>query len=122
VLGTKPQSQQPKGAKDPKEPKEQPVARVRITGINQSNQDHQIFALRDTINRDPHLKATIDGPKSIGQGREFTIRVDVMKQDAAKFQTVLVVPPAALEAAQQREAMEKAAGAPPPIPGAEEDN
>ena len=122
VLGPKPQGQQPKGAKDPKEPKEQPVARVRITGINQSNQDHQIFALRDTINRDPHLKATIDGPKSIGQGREFTIRVDVMKQDAAKFQTVLVVPPAALEAAQQREAMEQKAAAPRVVPGAEEDN
>ena len=114
VLPTKPTTSQ---GKEAKEPKEQPVARIRITGVNQTGQDSQILALRDTINRDPHLKAIIDGPKSVGQGREFTIRVDVMKQDTSKYQTVLTVPPATLEAEQKREAAEKQAAA-----AAEEDD
>jgi hypothetical protein len=50
------------------------------------------------------LRASIDGPKSVGQAREFTIKVDIIKQEQTKYQTALVVPPAVLEAERERDA------------------
>jgi hypothetical protein len=96
-----------KGAKDSKEGKESKdapvVARLRITGVTTTNKDAKdakdsmVQHLRDAIGRDTHLKATIE--KWMGGTHEFTIKIDVTKQPAAKYETVLVLPPDAARAA-----------------------
>jgi hypothetical protein len=86
-----------KEAKDAKDAKEAPiVARLRITGVTTTSKDDKLAKdalvqhLRDAIGRDTHLKATIE--KWVGATHEFTIRIDVTKQPASKYLTVLALP------------------------------
>jgi hypothetical protein len=72
-----------------KEKHEGPVARVRIQGV--SPNEALVRLLQDHISRDRHLKATIENWK--GVTKEFTIRIDVMKQPTSKYDTVLMLPP-----------------------------
>jgi hypothetical protein len=78
-----------KGAKDA------PAAKIRITGVTPAGQSSLALNLRDAINRDGHLKATIERQTG-GRDSQFTIRIDVAKQPASKYETILAVPPEAL--------------------------
>jgi hypothetical protein len=77
------------GAKDAA--KDPTVARIRITGVSPSNTDRFVQQLQEAMRRDPHLKATIEKYPG-GALHEFTVRIDVSKQDLAKYQTILQLP------------------------------
>jgi hypothetical protein len=109
-----------KTAKDAKDNKELPIAgKVRIVGVNPPELDIQVQHLRDAIARDGHLKATIENIKKGGAVHEFTIRVELAKQPASSYATVLAVPPEARREAAYRAALAKKKAA---DPGDQEDD
>jgi hypothetical protein len=99
-----------KSAKDAKDGKDMPiVGRMRIVGINTPDMDQRVQQLRDAMaaGRDGHLKATVENTKKVGAVHEFTIRVEIAKQAASKYDTVLVLPPEAEKAAAFRAELAK---------------
>ena len=89
------------------------VARMKITGVSPSREDEYLVQrLRENM-KDPHLKVTIDKFPS-GVAHEFIIRVDISKQPASKYETVLQLPP---EVALLRQAGGKKKGR---MPGGDE--
>lgn len=95
-----------------------PAAIVKLVGVNPPALDGMVLQLRDAIGRDGHLKATVENTKKGGTVHEFTIRVEVAKQAAADYTTVLVLPPEAVKNAAFRAKNKKA---PEPIePGDDE--
>ncbi len=81
-----------KDGKDAKLSKDTIVARVRITGVSPSTQkDYLVQQMQATMRADSHLRPTIEiFPR--GVTHEFVIRVDVLKQPASKYETVLQLP------------------------------
>lgn len=82
-----------KDAKDTKLSKDAIVARVKITGVSPSkDKDYLVQQLQATIRADSHLKPTIVKFPA-GVVHEFVIQIDVLKQPASKYETVLQLPP-----------------------------
>jgi Tfp pilus assembly PilM family ATPase len=92
-------------SRNPKD-KEKATVRVTINGIAPGDDDKLVLDMVDLINHDPHAHASAAYIKPIaapsgqqpGQGsrktfKEFSIRVDLTRQNSWEYTTVLVPPP-----------------------------
>ena len=76
------------------------AVRMTISGSVYRGDDQLVQGLTDTINHDPHMRATVTNLKSgapAGLGsrkasEDFTLKVEVGKQPASKYTTRLVPP------------------------------
>jgi Tfp pilus assembly PilM family ATPase len=90
----------PKDVKDTKDPKDAKdakdanvVAKITITGVSPSKEkDFLVQNLQAAMRSDSHLRPTIVKFPA-GVNHEFVIRVDVLKQPATKYETILHLPP-----------------------------
>jgi hypothetical protein len=68
------------------------VGRITLKGITPKTQDPKftVYALQTALASDSHLRPGIDG---ITKGTDYSMKIDIAKQDVKRYDTHLVVPP-----------------------------
>ena len=66
------------------------VGNIRLSGITPTGKDNYVYDLQASMARDAHVRPGID---NIKKGTDFSMKIDVAKQDVKKYDTVLRVPP-----------------------------
>ncbi len=65
------------------------VGSIRLSGINSSKYDNLVYDLQTSMARDTHVRSGIKGLKP---GADYSMTIDIAKQDIKKYDTQLKVP------------------------------
>jgi len=69
------------------------VGEITLNGITPLKQDKYVLELQTAMSRDPHLRPDLKGFKHGVADIAYSMKIEVAKQEAKKYDTRLVVPP-----------------------------
>lgn len=70
-----------------------PIGKITLSGIAPPSKDSLIDKLQKTLMEDPHLRVERGKSKYDKAVVEYPLKIDIVKQDAAKYEMRLIVPP-----------------------------